>query len=171
MFVLVLRHQSSAPCSSRGRMQVVHILADTMGLKPFLPYSPAPNSAYIVLVPIRCVLMVRAAPWITPRCVAVGSESRTHPLICRSTLGVLRPAGHYSTTDLEELIVRRSMLACVSMVFNRVDTSPDSVDAISATSSVYFGAARHTVPMMAPMCWAWISSSASLPSSCMHVGR
>ena len=67
--------------------------------------------------------------------------------------------------------MRRSMLACVSMVFNRLDTSPDSVDAMSATSSAYVGAAQHTVHMMTPMCWAWMSSSVSLPSSCMHVGR
>ena len=67
--------------------------------------------------------------------------------------------------------MRRSMLACVSMVFNRVDTSPDSDDAMSATSLAYVRAAQYTVPMMAPMCWAWMSSSASLPSSCMYVGR
>ena len=35
------------------------------------------------------------------------------------------------------------MLACVSMVFNRVDTSPDSVDAMSATSSAFVGVAQH----------------------------
>ena len=38
-------------------------------------------------------------------------------------------------------------------------------------SSAHVGAAQHTVPMMAPICWDWMSSSASLPSSCMHVGR
>ena len=64
---------------------------------------------------------------------------------------------------------RRSMLACVSMVFNRVDTSPDSVNAMSIIGTCR--AAQHTVPMMAPICWAWMTSSASLPSSCMHVGR
>ena len=37
---------------------------------------------------------------------------------------------------------RRSMLACVSMVFNRVDTSPDSVDAMSISGTCRGGTAH-----------------------------
>ena len=37
---------------------------------------------------------------------------------------------------------RRSMLACVSMVFNRVDTSPDSVNAMSIIGTCRGGTAH-----------------------------
>ena len=77
-----------------------------------------------------------------PRDVWPSVQSPDH--MCRSTLGVLSPAGYCSITDLEELIVRRSMLACVSMVFSRVDISPNSVDAMSATSSTHVVAAHST---------------------------
>ena len=67
--------------------------------------------------------------------------------------------------------MRRSMLACVSMVFNRVDMSPDSVDVMSATSSAHVGAAQHTVHMMAPMFGLGCLPVRGCRSSCMHVGR